>query len=312
MRYFIYGLLVIGCFITLAGCGGGGDNSSPKTNGSMVVYSSKVDDPAGDIYVVRMLTSGVSTPIRITSSAQPDFHPVLSANGMKVAYVEIDASSNPNIWTVALDVNGYPIEASRQQVTNDALVNDMPAWSPDGSRLLFVRGSGQPGIYEKNIPEDGQSPVMVIADAGNPCYSPVQSSLLAFSKKDAVTNVVNLYTLNLNTGGTPTKITQGITDTDFAISGLTWSPDGTKLAFGGYSGASNGNLYVVNAVATSTPQAITSADDNGGPVWLTTDGIVFFSNKGIAAGRHALYTITPGGGGETLLLDDTSDISRHK
>lgn len=313
-------LLACALLAGLAGCsGGGGTNSLPSVAVTALVYSSGVEDGGvGEIYLLKLNGTQPGSVTRLTENTLADFSPSLSPDGSQVAYVETDGTGVDNIFVVAIDNAGVPIASTRVQITNDALGNDTPVWTPDGAHLLFVRrgenpDDGQPaGIYEVAVPSDGQPPVLMVASGDNPAYSPAVSGLLAYSKRAAVDGIVNVYTIYPDRPGTEIKLTRGIGDPDFEVHGLCWSPNGRSLAFDGYTGGGNGNIYTVLAAGNSVPTALTTANDNGAPVWLSNATIVFFSDNGREAGRHALFTLDVNSGQQTLLWDNEGDIVRGR
>jgi Tol biopolymer transport system component len=75
--------------------------------------------------------------------AGPYSQPALSSDGARVAVAKIDAQTqNQDIWVFALSTG----ESTR--ITSDPAPDSEPAWSPDGSQLVFIsRRGGAWGLY---------------------------------------------------------------------------------------------------------------------------------------------------------------------
>jgi len=93
-----------------------------------------------------------------------------SPDGEKVAF-----SSAGEIYTMNVDGTG------ETQLTNDAYVDQYPAWSPDSSRIAFCRTDGTPVIYVMNADGSGQRQVTASGSISEqPTWSP-DGSRVAFT-----------------------------------------------------------------------------------------------------------------------------------
>jgi TolB protein len=123
-----------------------------------------------------------------------------------------------------------------------------PAWSPDGGTLAFETGSKFPGgatpvlttaeIYTANA--DGSNPVNLtnsVAYESWPAWSPTGHEI-AFARQNGFGS--DIWRLNLDSGAEVKVI--GFPD---AVSGLDWSPDGSKIAF-----ERGSDIWVVNPSGT--------------------------------------------------------------
>ena len=144
---------------------------------------------------------------------------VARANGL-IAYVRADSAPSW-IWVVRPDGGGrHALVQGRQ-----------PAWSPDGSRLAFVRPSEslESGIYVMNADGSG---LRLIAPrvATNPAWSPDSTRIVFSDGRD-------VYSIGAD-GSRAEQLTAD-PGNDTAPS---WSPEGTRIAF-----ERDGALWVMDA-----------------------------------------------------------------
>src|SRR6266511_1752070 len=120
-----------------------------------------------------------------------------------------------------------------------------PAWSPDGSKIAFVRfREGGAGIWVMNADGTG---ARRITDGGldvdgtdlGPAWSP-DGSRIAFAREGrpakAATGNTDIYVVNAD--GTDAV---RLTDDPMMEYAPTWSPDGSRIAFAAYDLAAGGN-----------------------------------------------------------------------
>ena len=295
-------LLAITCCV---GCGDDAKSLQKSSPDRPIVFASTYDESHGEIYLV---TAPGNPPTRLTNDTDANFHPVLSPDGHKVAYVTQGSDLHENIWVMLLDDAGTVI--ANYPLTNDSFRNITPCWSPDITTVMFARLSDDPqsglpaGIYEQAMTSD-TAELLVGDDARNPAYSPTDPSTIAFSREE--NDVENFYTAQRSSTDIVTQVTT-FTDPSLVLHGIAWSPDGMRLAFCDLSGNGNGRIYVVLA-SGGTATAITSVDnDSGGPSWIDNATIAYFANSG--DGAHSLYSILATGGTPTVLLSNFGDITR--
>jgi TolB protein len=150
-----------------------------------------------------------------------------------------------------------------------------PAWSPDGSKIAFVRlREGGAGIWVMNADGTG---ARRITDGGpdvdgtdlGPAWSP-DGSRIAFAREGrpakAATGNTDIYVVNAS----GTDVVR-LTDDPMMEYAPTWSPDGSRIAFAAYDLASGGNppsplrLYVMNA--DGTDMKAVGPENVEGPSW---------------------------------------------
>jgi hypothetical protein len=179
-----------------------------------------------------------------------------------------------------------------------------PKWSPDGQRIVF---SGDMGDADT-----GPCTVLVIANADGsgqteitgcltevadyaPSWSP-EGSKLAFEHTFHPTLggpiSSDIYTINADGSGL-TKLTNNGTSGS-RVTNPAWSPDGSKIAFGG-----SGGVYVMNADGTN--QTVLAGGATGYPDWSPDGGRIAFT-KGTD-----LWVMNADGTGQRQLALKTRD-----
>jgi Tol biopolymer transport system component len=213
---------------------------------------------------VRAATQG--TVLGLTSQ------PVATAvtNG-KVAFVGSDPGTKSDIYTMNRDGTDL------RRLTFSSESDTQPAWSPDGTKIVFVRFSG-PECYPYSkggeifvMNADGSDQQRLTQSTcersdDSPTWSP-DGAKIAFVNGIPPKN--GLYVMNTNGSDQTRIITQG-----FVFGSPAWSPNGSKLAVEG-----QGRIFLIN-VDGSNPTAITnptSSDPDFDPVWSPDGSKLLFS-----------------------------------
>jgi TolB protein len=200
----------------------------------------------------------------------PDGSRIAVAHGDTLELVDPDGSNRATLWRQIHPVGRGGLS--------------QPTWSPDGSRIAFNGWIGQgTGLYAIDRDGSDRTPLLgPIPGIGtfDPAWSPDGSTIAYFGSTDIRVCRKNRYTsttscddqwqlhvmsLRLD-GSEPRELHEA--GTCYCIGGapsLTWSPDGTSLAFVGFgSDTFPGGLTVMNADGTGLRQV---TDDGGGPAW---------------------------------------------
>jgi dipeptidyl aminopeptidase/acylaminoacyl peptidase/CubicO group peptidase (beta-lactamase class C family) len=258
----------------------------------------------------------------LTSFAVPG-QPALSPGGREVVYVltTVDAAADKNVtslWRADTDVStgARPRHQPRQLTRGEA--DSSPAWSPDGSKIAFLRADGGPAQVWL-LPADGGEPEQVTTlplGAGAPVWSP-DGTKVAFGapvdlraapgEDDAArarragapsratrldykadgTGLLrtvrrHLHVLDL-ADGTVRQVTEG----DWQASDPVWSPDSARLAFGAATAPDadltyRAPVYVTDVSGAFAKPRIGALEHGyGAPVAWTPDGSAL-----IAVGRE--------------------------
>jgi Tol biopolymer transport system component len=134
-----------------------------------------------------------------------------------------------------------------------------PEWSPDGARILFAghqRDLGGYGIYVANANGNGTDAHRLVAYAWSPTWAPDSQRFAYYNSAGGGVWIYSFAT------GTPTQLS------DTGMEGLSWSPDGSKLA---------GDGTIFDAVNGTVIYTFSGAGGSGrSPTWLRdSSGIVY-------------------------------------
>jgi len=268
----------------------------------------------------------------LTTFAVPE-QPALSPDGSQIIYVlrTIDADADASVkslWRVGAD-GGEPQQLTRGKADTS------PAWSPDGTRVAFLRAQdGPPQLWV--LPAGGGEPEQLTTlplGAGAPRWSP-DGSMIAFAaavdlhaaageddqartrraKTPVATDRLNhkldgaglLRTMrnHVHVVEVATKKCRQLSRGDWHTNDPAWSPDGKRLAFAAAT-APDADLTFLTPVYVLTvadeaapPKLVANADGASGPVDWTADGsaLLVVGSTGAPLGHVRLLRMPTDGG----------------
>ncbi len=174
-------------------------------------------------------------------------------------------------------------------------------WSPDGTQLVF-QGSG--GLWVMKWDGSGQTKITDSGLDATPIWSPTGTKI-AFRRLSA-TGGSNIMTVASNGTGL-TQLTATQTD-KYAIA---WSPDGARLAFTEFLGASQqSDIYVVNVNGSGlTNLSSDAATWDYDPAW-SPDGSKLAFARALSTGTLTdIYVMNANGTGKTNLTGTFSSFA---
>jgi TolB protein len=154
--------------------------------------------------------------------------------------------------------------------------NSSPAWSPDGSQLMFMSSmNGSPELFITDA--SGQRPKRITFSSGastSPSWNPKTGQQVAFVSDRG--GIPQLYVMNAD-GSSQSKI--DLPDMGYVIDPA-WSPNGQLLSFSWRRPNGNYDLYVMEIATRQLVELTRDVGRNERPSWAP-DGrhLVFESTR---------------------------------
>ncbi len=242
-------------------------------DGTRLAYTSRRDDPAGDLYTVPA-GGGVPTPVAVTANtgqSDPTWWQPPGGGPVQVAYTLISdgggATSTTDVWSAD------PVGRQRRDLTNRPGRDETgPAYSLDGSRLAYNELDAQGDSRIVVADADGGNPRALTPFAAptvsdtDPTWSP-DGTMIAFSRvtqgaEGPSTAVIVFVRVSDGTVLGQVPMVAGSTGLDFEPA---WSPtDVTKLAVSRFArptapGSFGGrNIWLLTLGVTAAQVSVTA------------------------------------------------------
>jgi Tol biopolymer transport system component len=208
------------------------------------------------------------TPVPMQASSTPTSIPKSRPTG------QIVYSNEHDIFVLDL------ADSKVTRLTHDPEWDFDPAWSPDGSQIVFrSHRDGNEEVYVMNA--DGSKQTNLSQNPGadwSPVWSPDGSRIAFFSQRKGKSGIWVMDTVGMN--AVPVGTPPGVNDYP------TWSPDSRKIAWNCTMGKTNPNgtgdfeICVAHADGSGLTQLTDTMGNNKYPTW-SPDGsqIVFVSDR---------------------------------
>ena len=259
-----------------------------STLGVVVVSNGKIaftgDGPLK--YDVWVMDPDGSNPTRLETPDRFERWPSWSPDGKQIAH---EASRPMDLmygWLGVMDETGGALD----EIWGGEVIRSRPAWSPDAESIVISFGLGISN-WVIEIPLDGTAvTTLVDHDSLVGSWSP-DGSRIALSSKAFGLSSWQIVLIDPD-GSNPLILTPG------GVAGLltsyapAWSPDGTKIAFGGVGPSTVEDIWIMNADGSSK----TLLAANGlNPEWSPDGTMILFERNG------APYVVPAVGGTATTL-----------
>jgi Tol biopolymer transport system component len=198
---------------------------SISRDGKTIVFA-KDTAKGKEIFAIGVNGTGLK---QLTDDPGVNSEPAISADGKQVVFVgnrDDQGGELPRIFTVGIDGTG-----ERQLTKSDDLQVDLePTFSPDGSRIAFIRGPGETQLM--TMTAGGADLTAVTKKSADPFSAPESPSYSPNGKRilfQAAARGSQFFTCDAADGGNRVQITQG----DSGGFGFepAYSPDGSSIVF---------------------------------------------------------------------------------
>jgi TolB protein len=224
-------------------------------------------------------------------------------SALKLAFLSDRDNSNFIQKIYVMNADGSGVKQLTQEGREFTL-----AWSPDGTRIAFIRSvltNFMPELFVMNADGSGQTRLTNnLGFGGVPAWSPDGSRLALNGRGPA--GDAEIFVINAD-GSSLTKLTNdpGLDESP------AWSPNGDRIAFARHiiqGGRSVSNIYVMNPDGTGqvklTNPAIPGREFR--PLWAPDGSKILFERRLFVNAQIEIgdiYTINPDGSGETKLTN---------
>jgi len=194
--------------------------------------------------------------------------PVWSPDGSKIAVTnQVSGESTPKGKIYILDAATGELDLLLE---TDYGFRSVQSWSPDGDEIAFSASLDIEGIWV--VSADGSQEPRFLSDGFAAAWSPTGEQMAIYGStydRETGLGTVSLWILDLDTGDKRLLFSQSVERASGW--GLSWSPDGTRLAFAFGAGQEGeqfieADIYILDLVTENLHQ-LTHGGDNGYPTW---------------------------------------------
>jgi Tol biopolymer transport system component len=272
---------------------------NPQDSAPASASGTSADEADDEICVVNADGTGM---INLTDDSTDERAAVWSPDGTKIAFVRSPTPDDTDIFVMNADGTDMArLTTDRARLTDGSVIEPQAVWSPDGTKIAFVKSSApdDTDIFVMNA--DGSNPKNLTTspdDEGSPTWSP-DGRQIAFVRvfpagEGQVYGKTKIFVMDAD-GGDQAQLLPGRTSRE---STPDWSPDGEWIAF-----LSDGDIYVTQVGDIDQWRQLTDDPvDDLYPTW-SPDGteIAFYRYESQYATE--LYKVDSDGSNETRLRD---------
>jgi Tol biopolymer transport system component len=258
-----------------------------------------VGDRGSSIQKVNVSGAGepIGEPIKVFDASGARIRQIsIAANGKRIMYASLSTSSDIWLTPLTLDVdstNEQPIELTHGRNTR----NTLPAFSPDGKRIVYVV-YGVGGIWQLWVMDaDGNHQNQLAADGTIPCWFPDGNRVGFISGIDKHPEYWSVAV----EGGKEKKLF----DFDESVNFARLSPDGKQVAFNSNRGGTR-NIWLASIEGGAPKQLTFDRESAGFPAWSPDGKWLAFQ---VSHSEGSYIAMIPSAGGEPIRL--TFDKGEH-
>ena len=241
-----------------------------------IVFSSTRDNVYRNVY--SMATDGTDVRLLATGADQPE----LSRSGTRIVFKRsagsAGAGSTAGLWVMNADGSG------QTDLTESPNFEEQPAWSPDGTKLVFIRWGQRRELVIASA--DGRRDTVVYSSTlqlGEPAWSP-DGEHIAFTQSDEM-RLVNLAS------GTVTVVAKD-------MHSPAWTPAGDRITAAGVlpGRPADTSKELINILPDGSEPLLVFTRDQGAfyPAW-SPDGTQLVFQGWVAGGFLHIFTVSAAG-----------------
>jgi Tol biopolymer transport system component len=285
-------MALVGAALLAAVLASGAHTTLPGRNG-VIAFSSNRD---GDFDIWTVDATGFY-PVQLTNAPGSDGQPSYSPNGKRIAFQstrDFPATAPPATVFEIYVMNADGTNPVR--LTNNAVLDFEPVFSPDGKKLAFYSNrDGDFEIYVMNA--DGTNVVQLTSNSDadtQPEWSP-NGTQIAFNRVPSGSTQSQIYVMDADgSDQTPVPNTAG-------GSNQVWSPDGEQLAFVRFFPGGS-DLFLIGPDGTGLTPLTNDAPLQFQPAWAPTgERLIVAQSPTATSTAFQLFTIAANGGAATPL-----------
>ena len=184
--------------------------------------------------------------------------PMLSPDGTKVAFAAVG-----DIWVM-------PVGGAAVNITKDRYLDTDPAWSPDGSKLVYSsdKGGNLLQLWVRDMASGQERQLTTLTTQPQGASWSNDGKRIAFFDVDGMWRRAQISVVDVESG----KVTK-IHDAIFSPGNTTWSPDGARVA-----------VAMVSSYSTrfreGTNQVLTMSSTGGDDKWFVPDANLSIDSRG--------------------------------
>jgi Tol biopolymer transport system component len=240
---------------------------------------------------------------RLTNDPGFDDSPAISPDGTKIIFLTARHDPNPQFPDLKYEI--YSMDAdgrNMRRLTHTQAAEDHPAWSPDGTSIIFDADYDSDGfaeIYTMN--PDGSAVTRLTFNTANDQFadwSP-DGKQITFSSDRA--GNWDIYTMDVD--GRDQKPLTSSPDWELFPA---WSPDGSQIAFNGLGPNSrNTDVYVMDVDGSNIRQLTQSPGFDESPAWSPNGSLIAFQTQ--RDGNFEIYVMNPDGSDQRALATNPAN-----